>query len=403
VDDKPTLGVEEEYAIIDPESRELKAHINTMMRGEGPGRRRVIGENILFHPELHQSVVEVATPVCRDIHDARRDILRLRRAVIGKAESTGARIAAVGTHPFSDWKEQRITNRKRYRQIVEDLQDMARANLIFGLHVHVGVENKEVAVEVMNEARYFLPHLLALSTSSPFWLGRSSGLKSSRAMIFRRFPRTGIPPQFESAAALSRFTDTLIDTGSIRDASKIWWDLRAHHKYPTVEFRICDLTTTVEETLCIVALVQAIVARLRLLRAENLGFRRYSRALLEENKWRAMRHGVHGRLIDFGKNREVEFPALIDELLEFIDPVLDWLDCRQEAEYAAVICQRGTSADRQLACYEESGRDLSAVVDMLVQETRRGVLEDGETADPAASAEIDSLEMGSGRSTGEQT
>lgn len=402
MDDKPTLGIEEEYAIIDPETRELKAHINTMMRGAGDRRRRVIGENILFHPELHQSVVEVATPVCRDINDARRDILRLRRAVIGKAESTGAQIAAVGTHPFSDWKEQRITNRKRYRQIVEDLQDMARANLIFGLHVHVGVESKHVAVEVMNEARYFLPHLLALSTSSPFWLGRNSGLKSSRAMIFRRFPRTGIPPAFASAGALGRFTDTLIATGSIPDASKIWWDLRAHHKYPTVEFRICDLTTTVQETLCIVAIVQALVARLRLLRAENLGFRQYSRALIEENKWRAMRHGVRGKLIDFGRQREVEFPALVDELLEFLDPVLDWLGCRQEAEYAAVICERGTSADRQLAWYEESGRDMKAVVDALVAETRAGVIEDGESADPSDSLEIDSLEMGA-RPSGDMT
>jgi carboxylate-amine ligase len=369
-----TLGIEEEYAIVDPLTRELKSHINTMLRQSKTGEpTRVVGENLLFQAELHQSVIEVATPICRNIADARRDICALRRQVIDKAENTGANIAAVGTHPFSDWKDQRITNRKRYWQIVEDLQDLARANLIFGMHVHVGVPTQDAAVEVMNEARYFLPHLLALSTSSPFWLGRASGLKSTRAGVFRRFPRTGIPSYFDSAASLQRFTNTLVKTGCIPDASKIWWDLRAHHKYPTVEFRICDQPSRVEETLCLAALVQAIVARLRTLRADNMGFRVYPRNLIEENKWRAMRHGVHGKLIDFGKGEEVEFGYLLEELIRFVDPLLDGLGSRAEVEYAFTILRDGTSADRQLARYEESGGDFNAVVDMLIEETRIGV------------------------------
>jgi carboxylate-amine ligase len=320
--------------------------------------------------------------VCRDIQDARRDIIDLRRRVIRKAEKTGARIAAVSTHPFSDWKQQKVTNRKRYLQIVADMGDMARANLIFGLHVHVGVPDDDAAVEVMNEARYFLPHLLALSTSSPFWLGRRTGLMSTRSGIFRRFPRTGIPVRFESAAELRSFVDTLVRTGSIPDASKIWWDLRAHHKYPTVEFRICDLPSRVEDTLCIVALVQAIVARLRQLRRQNLGFRSYPAALIEENKWRAMRHGVHSKLIDFGKGVEVEFKRLVADLLEFVDPVLDRLGSRSECERALKICDEGTSADRQIRVWEET-KDLKLVVDQLVAETREGVF-DRDTLDEAA-------------------
>ncbi len=375
-----TLGVEEEYAIVDPETRALKSHIHTLIRmAKGKGSR-AIGENLMFQPELHQSVVEVATPVCRNIADVRRDVCRLRRMIIRDAESTGATIAAMGTHPFSDWKDQQITRRKRYQQIVDDMQDVARGNLIFGLHVHVGVPTPDAAVEVMNEARYFLPHLLALSVSSPFWLGRSSGLMSTRSGVFRRFPRTGIPSKFRSHAELKRYTEILVETGCIEDAGKIWWDLRAHHRYPTVEFRICDLTTRVEETLCLTALVQAIVVRLRQLREENLGWRQYPAALIEENKWRAMRHGVHGKLIDFGKREEVSFGHLLDELLKFLDPVLDGLGSRSEAEYCLKILAEGTSADRQLRVFEESGGDLQAVMDHVVAETREGVFEgsDGE-------------------------
>jgi len=374
-----TLGVEEEYAIIDPETRGLKSHIHTLIRmAKGS---RAIGENLMFQPELHQSVVEVATPVCRNIADVRRDVCRLRRMIIRDAESSGATIAAMGTHPFSDWKDQQITRRKRYQQIVDDMQDVARGNLIFGLHVHVGVPSPDAAVEVMNEARYFLPHLLALSSSSPFWLGRRSGLMSTRSGVFRRFPRTGIPSKFRSHQELKRHIEVLVQTGCIEDAGKIWWDIRAHHKYPTVEFRICDLSTRVEETMCLTALVQAIVVRLRQLREENLGWRQYPRALIEENKWRAMRHGVKGKLIDFGKRDEVEFGYLLDELLVFLDPVLDDLGSRAEAEYCLKILDGGTSAERQLRVFEESGGDLQAVVDSVVEETREGVFEGSGTDD----------------------
>jgi carboxylate-amine ligase len=361
-----TIGVEEEYQIVDPVTRELKSHISAMMEEGG----MVLGEQV--KPEMHQSVIEVGTDICKNVTEARADVSKLRATVAGLAQKAGLRIAAASTHPFSDWQKQEITDRERYHMIVEDLQDVARGNLVFGLHVHVGIQDRDLAVQIMNEARYFLPHILALSTSSPFWLGRKTGLKSSRCSVFKMFPRTGVPEEFKSWSEFENYVDTLVRTNCIDDGKRIWWDVRPHAYFNTIEFRICDLPTSVDDTIAIVALIQAIVAKLYRLRSQNLGFRVYNRSLIEENKWRAYRYGLDGKLIDFGKKTELPTRALILELLDFVDDVVDELGSRQDINHVHTILQRGTSADRQLEVFRETG-DLKAVVDWIVEETVAGV------------------------------
>lgn len=361
-----TLGIEEEYQIVDPQTRELRSHISAMLEAGG----MVLGERV--KPEMHQSVVEVGTGICKDITEARRDVIQLRAAIATLAQQHGLKIVAAGTHPFSDWKGQEITQRDRYKVIVEDLQDVARGNLIFGLHVHVGIEDRDLAIDLLNQARYFLPHILALSVSSPFWLGRASGLKSTRCSVFKHFPRTGIPDVFGSWAEFEAFINTLVKTNCMDDGKKIWWDLRPHTQYNTIEFRICDIPTDVNTTLAIAALIQAIVAKLYVLRQQNQSWRIYSRALIEENKWRAYRYGLDGKLIDFGKGSEVHVRSLIGELLEFVDEVVDELGSREELKHIHTLLDRGTDADRQLAVFKETG-DLKSVVDHMMEETLRGV------------------------------
>lgn len=363
-----TLGVEEEFQIIDPETRELKSLITQMMESSTPM------DEITLQPELHQSVVEVATGICADIHAVRRDVIKNRRQAARIAERVGVKIAAASTHPFSLWEDQTISSKERYIQSVEEMQDAARGNLIFGLHVHVGIEDKELAIDVYNQARYFLPHLLALSSSSPFWSGRKTGLCSARTLIFKRLPRTGIPERFFSYGEFESFIDTLVRTGCIDNGRRVWWDLRPHPTYSTLEFRICDLPTLVEDVVAIAALVQAIVAKLVLLRKRNLSFMPYRVAMMEENKWRAARYGVRGKLIDWGKKEEVPFAQLAEELIGFVDEVLDDLGSRKEVEDILRIVRDGTSADRQVEVFEKSGGDLKAVVDLILDETMRGVL-----------------------------
>lgn len=361
-----TLGIEEEYQIVDPETRELKSHVETILQ-EG---KVLLGERV--KPELHQSVIEVGTRICCNVQEARDDIRLLRQCIDQLARKSHMRMIAAGTHPFSDWRTQEVTDRIRYKEIVEDMQDVARANLIFGLHVHVGVEDRNVSIELMNAARYFLPHILALTTSSPFWLGRPTGLKSSRASVFRKFPRTGIPDYFDSWSEFENYIKLLMKTGCIDNGKKIWWDIRPHAFFPTLEFRIMDLTTRMDETICVAALCQAIIAKLYKLYCQNLGFRLYRRALIEENKWRALRYGLDGKLIDFGKKCEVDTRALMIELLEFVDDVVDQLGSRKEVAYVHTILREGTSADRQLAIFSRT-QDLRAVVDYLVEDTLTGV------------------------------
>jgi carboxylate-amine ligase len=361
-----TLGVEEEFQIIDPESRELKSHIQQIL-DDG---KLILAENV--KPEMHQSVVEMGTDVCADIHDARRQVTKLRRDLAGLAKRNGLRIAASGTHPFSHWKDQKITSNPRYKAIVSDMQQVARANLIFGLHVHVGVDDREIAIHIMNAARYFLPHIFALSTNSPFWLGRNTGFKSYRSKVFDRFPRTGIPDYFASLSEYDNYINLLIKTNCIDNAKKIWWDIRAHPVFETLEFRVCDIPMRVDETIVITAIIQAVVAKLHKLIKQNLGFRLYRRALIAENKWRAARYGIQSKLIDFGKKEEVDFRLLTDELLEFIDDVLDDLGSREEVKKVYKIFEMGTGADRQLDVWEQS-YDLKNVVDYIIDETHIGL------------------------------
>jgi carboxylate-amine ligase len=265
-----------------------------------------------------------------------------------------------------------VTEADRYKMLEDEMQDLVRELLIFGTHVHVGIPDPELRIDVMNEARYFLPHLLALSTSSPFWLGRKTGLKSYRSVVWSRFPRSGIPPELSSYGELDGLIQLLVKTNCIDDGKKVWWDLRPHHLYPTLEFRVCDAVTKIEEALCLAALTQAICAKLLKLRRDNLGFRRYSPHLIAENKWRAMRHGVGGQLIDFGRQAEVPMVNLVDELLEFLDDVVDELGCRAEVAYAQTIAREGTSADRQLAVFDATN-SYHAVVDSIAAETMEGL------------------------------
>ena len=360
-----TLGIEEEFQIIDPETRDLRSHVQHLIDDEHTLQDQL-------KPELHQSVIEVGTNICRDIGEARQEVVRLRRDLARLARRNGLTIAAAGTHPFAHWKDQEISPHERYKVIVEDLQQVARANLIFGLHVHVGIEDREAAIQIMNAVRYFLPHIFALSTNSPFWQGRNTGLKSFRSKVFDRFPRTGIPDHFQSFSEYENYIKLLIKTGCIDNAKKIWWDVRLHPFFNTLEFRICDVPMRVDETITLAALIQAVTVKLYKLLRQNLGFRLYRRLLLNENKWRAARHGISGKLIDFGKQEEVDCVALIHELLAFVDDVVDELGSRKEIDYIHEILRNGTGADRQLAAWavREDTRD---VVDRIVEETHYGL------------------------------
>ncbi|MDZ4864880.1 MAG: carboxylate-amine ligase [Gemmatimonadota bacterium] len=362
-----TIGVEEEYQIIDPETRELRSYITEILKEDS----MMMGE---IKPELHQSMVEIGTKVCHHPSEVRAELVRLRRLVMELAAKQGLCVAAAGSHPFSSWMDQEITPLERYMGVKEDLQDLAQALLIFGTHVHIGIEDREFLIDAMNVSRYFLPHVLALSTSSPFWMGRQTGLKSYRSIVFRSFPRTGVPRSLGSWGEFEDVVNTLVATNSIPNASKIWWDLRPSWSYPTLEFRVCDVCTRVDEAVCIAAIFQAIVAKLWKLRRDNLSFRQYSVAFIEENKWRASRYGLDGKLIDFGKGMEQPSRVLIREMLDwFLGDVIDELGTRKEIEYAYKILEEGTSADRQLATFKRTG-NLRDVVDQLVRETAEGVL-----------------------------
>ncbi len=353
-----TLGVEEEYMVIDPQTRELKSHEQKIVH-EG---HKIIKDKV--KAEMHQAVVEVGTDICKDVEEAYKDVATLRGTISQIAGELGLKMGAAGTHPFSHWDSQLITDHVRYHQIVNELQEAARSNLIFGLHVHVGMMDRKLAIHIANSARYFLPHVYALSTNSPFWEGRKTGYKSFRTKVFDKFPRTGIPDYFESIEAYDNYVNLLIKTNCIDNAKKIWWDLRVHPFFDTVEFRICDVPMTIMETTAIAALFQAICAKLYKLRNSNQNYIMYQRALINENKWRAGRYGIDGTLIDFGKETEVNTRLLIYELLEFIDDVVDDLGSRHAINYVHKMMENGTGADRQLKIYEETN-NLVNVVDYI--------------------------------------
>jgi carboxylate-amine ligase len=360
-----TLGIEEEYMVVNPETRELTSHDQRIVEQAS----RVLDDQV--KAEMHQAVVEVGTGICKDVFEAKKDLSNLRRTVSQVASDNGLRIGASGTHPFSHWSTQLITPNPRYEDIVNELQDAARSNLIFGLHVHVGIADKQMAMHIANSVRYFLPHVYALSTNSPFWEGRNTGFKSFRSKVFDKFPRTGIPDYFNTYEDFIGYVNLLVKTGCIDNAKKIWWDLRVHPFFPTIEFRICDIPMLVDETICIAAIFQALVAKLYKLRTSNLNFMLYTRALINENKWRAGRYGIDGKMIDFGKEEEVKTRLLILELLDFIEDVIDDLGSREAINYVHTMLENGTGADRQLKVYEETG-DLVKVVDYILEQTLQG-------------------------------
>ena len=362
-----TIGIEEEYQTVDPETRDLKSHISAEIIRKG---RMLLEERV--KPEMHQSVVEIGTGICSNIQEAKAEIRDIRQQIVTLARANGLRLAAGGTHPFAHWAKQEIYPDDRYRIIVEDMKMVARANLIFGLHVHIGVEDCETAIQIMNGARYFLPHILALSTSSPFWMGMDSGLRSYRCKVFDKFPRTNIPDVYSSWSEFENYVDLLIRTKCIDKAKKIWWDIRPHPHFPTLEFRICDMPMRLEETIAIAALCQAVIAKLYQLHERNLSFRHYSRALIMENKWRAARYGLEGKLIDFGKQQEVPVRQLIAEIREFVSDVVEELGSGQEIAYIDRILEEGSGADRQLRVFHETN-DLKQVVDYMIAETERGL------------------------------
>lgn len=361
-----TIGIEEEFQIIEPGTLDLCSYKHNMLEKVADE----LGDKA--KAEMHSAVIELTTDICEDMHKAKEEIYLLRRKLIEVADKENLLIAAAGTHPFAKWKDQNITNHPRYLEIVEEMQDAARQNLIFGLHIHIGVESRDAGVYMMNAVRYFLPHIFALSTNSPFWDGDNTGFKSFRSKVFDKFPRTGIPEYFHSLSDYDDFVNLLVKTGCIDDGKKIWWDVRAHPYYKTIEFRICDVTLRPMETLAIAALCQALVAKLDRLRKKNLNFRLYSRSLINENKWRAARYGLGGKLIDFGREKEVAIRNLIYEFINFVDEVVDDLGSREYLDYIYQMLDDGSGADRQLQVFNET-KDLKKVVEYCVKETRLGI------------------------------
>ncbi len=366
-----TMGIEEEYMLIDPETRELKSHLQVELLSKG----RAILEEIV-KPEMHGSMLEIGTPVCQNADQLHGELQKIRSVVNHLAKSNGLKLGASSTHPFTHWSTQEIYPDERYHAMLEDMQLLARSLLIFGMHIHIGIENRETQIKIMNEMRYFLPHILALTVSSPFWTGINTGLKSYRSKIFERFPRTNIPEAFSSWRDYDSYTKLLVKTHSIDNPKRIWWDIRPHPTFPTLEIRICDLPMSYEDSVAIAALVQAIAAKLFLLYRRNLSFRIYSRSLVMENKWRAVRYGLEGKMIDFGKQKEVPARELVRELLFFIDDVVDDLGSREHINRIYDILDNGTAAQRQIKVWEENDEDPVAVVDFIIEETEKGLLSD---------------------------
>lgn len=366
-----TLGIEEEYLLVHPDTGDLVKEAPEALM---PALREKLGGQV--SREFLQCQVEVGTRVCANIGEAREDLSRLRTTVAEVAAQHGLGLIAASTHPFAEAIEQFVTAKERYAALEEDLQHVARRLLISGMHVHVGVEDDDARIDLMSQAAYILPHILALSTSSPFWRAEQTGLMSYRICIWDEMPRTGLPPEFESYSEYMRHVQTLVDAGIIEDASKIWWDLRPSCRFPTLEMRISDLCTTLEDTLCIAAIYVCWLSMLHRLRLNNLRWRKYSSMLIEENRWRAHRYGIREGLIDFGRGQIVPYADLVEEIIELVAEDAARLGCEKEVAHARTILDRGTSAHRQLEIYnqarqrsEDSQPAFKAVVDWLQEET----------------------------------
>lgn len=364
-----SLGIEEEYLLVDLQTLDLAPAPDALMD------ECIARLEQKVSPEFLQCQIEVGTGVCSTIEEARQDLAHLRRTIASVTSDYGLAPLAVSTHPFAKWHKQRFTDKERYRTLEKDLAGVARRMLICGMHVHVGINDDDLRIDLLNQFSYFLPHLLALSTSSPFWEGDETGLRSYRLTVFDNLPRTGIPPQFSSFAEYERSIGTIIKSRIIEDASKIWWDLRPSARFPTLESRICDVSPRLNDTISIAALTQSIFRMLYTLRRENKRWREYDRFLIEENRWRAQRYGLSEGLIDFGLGKIVPFDSLLDELIQLVTPHAEALGCLDDVKNAAGIVELGTSADRQVRVFRkalEAGADrneaLREVVRSLISE-----------------------------------
>jgi carboxylate-amine ligase len=366
-----TFGIEEEYLLVDRVSRDLVPEVPRAMLD---ACEAALGSQV--NREYLRCQIEVATRVCREAGEARADLQRLRSTVCRLAAEHGLAPIAASTHPFARWTDQHHTDKERYRAIAEDLQAVGRRLVICGMHVHVGIEDDDLRIDLMNQVRYFMPHLLALSTSSPFWQGENTGLKCYRLAVYNELPRTGLPGRFESWAEYERTVALLVRAGHIQDATKIWWDFRPSSRYPTLEMRGTDISTLIDDGIAIAMIYVCLLRMLYRMRRANMTWRIYPLFLLNENRWRAKRYGITGSLFDFGRGELVAFPQLLEEMLARIAEDADALGCVAEVEHARRILARGTSADRQLACYHrlkgEGASEVEAlqgVVDQLTAET----------------------------------
>ncbi len=369
-----TLGIEEEYLLVDRETRDLVAAPEQLMadcQAELEGR---------VSPEFLQCQIEIGTSVCKSIPEARKELAHLRRTIAAISDTYGLAPVAAATHPFADWQRQRFTHKERYEALARDLAGVGQRMLICGMHVHVGIEDEDLRIDLLGQISYFLPHLLALSASSPFWLGRDTGLASYRLSIFDNLPRTGLPPVFSSFGEYTRTVETLTRAGVIEDATKIWWDMRPSARFPTLEARICDVTPRLDDAVAIAALVQCLAHMLFRLRLNNQRWRQYERFLINENRWRAQRYGVGTSLMDFGKAELVDYKDLADELLALVAEDAIALGCDKEIQAIRTIARKGNSADRQrevhrraLECSADPTEAMRAVVDSLIAETVSGL------------------------------
>ena len=370
-----TVGIEEEYLLVDAQTRnliqdappEMLAQCEALLEGQ-------------VAPEFLQCQIEVGTRVCRTVREARSDLERLRSTVASVARSHGLRLVAASTHPIAVWGEQKRTHKERYETIEQDLQTVVRRLVICGMHVHVGIEDDELRIDLLNQADYVLPHLLALTTSSPFWQGHDTGLKSYRISVWDEMPRTGLPEHFQSHGEFRRFLGILTEAGIMEDGTKLWWDIRPSVRFPTLEMRICDVCTRLEDAMCVAALYVCWLRMLYRLRVDNQRWRAYPRMLIAENRWRAQRYGIDKGLIDFGRGAVVDYRELVEEMIELCAEDAEALQCAAEIEHARRILERGTSAHWQVRAYRDalaggaSEREaLEAVVDVLVEETMHGI------------------------------
>ena len=366
-----TIGLEEEYLLVDRQSRDLAAE-------PSPDLLEACAKRLhkQVSPEFLRCQIEVGTTVCETADAARQQLLTLRHCIAEEAAKFDLAPIAASTHPFGDWDRLRHTDKERYNVLAKDLEMVVRRLVICGMHVHVAIEDDALRIDLFNQLGYFLPHLLALSTSSPFWRGKRSGLKSYRLSVFDEMPRTGIPETFDSVGEFDRTVNVLVKAGLVEDATKIWWDLRPSVRFPTLELRITDVCTRLEDAITIAVVFRCLCRMLYRLRLNNQKWRQYSGFLIRENRWLAQRHGVHGQLVDFGRGVLVPYGDLIDELIVLLRQDAEFFDCLAELEHARTIVDRGTSADRQLAAYEAALKDgadeglaFRAVVDHLISET----------------------------------